>query len=66
MPSHWKVEALEIADRQFVDDFLIAHDFHFYDELHAQLVKRGVATIGLSALKRYAARLREARESRNR
>lgn len=56
----WRVEALEPADRKFVDDFLIGHDFHFYDELQAKLAERGV-TVGLSALQGYARRLRNRR-----
>ena len=64
MPSKWKVEALELVDRKFIDEFLIAHDFHFYDELRAKLAERGV-TLGLRALQGYASRLRYARELGN-
>jgi len=62
-PSKWIIEALPVADRQFVDAFLRDHDFHFYAELKAKLAERGV-TVTVGALQRYAGRMKRARELR--
>jgi hypothetical protein len=62
MPGNkWKVEALPAAERQFIDEYLVTHDFHFLEELCSELARRG-ATITVSSLKGYAKRFRHARE----
>lgn len=57
----WHVEKLERADRDFVDQYLVDHDFHGYDDLVELLRRRGL-DIGVGALKGYSRRLRMRRE----
>lgn len=57
----WTVEKLERADRDFVDQYLIDHDFHGYDDLVELLRGRGLA-VGRDAVKGYGRRLRHRRK----
>jgi hypothetical protein len=58
----WRVEKLERADRDFVDQYLIDHDFHGYDDL-AELLRRRGLDVGVGSLKGYASRLRNQRKA---
>jgi len=57
----WAVERLSGEDRSCVDEYLVAHDFHGFDDLVELMRGRGV-DLGVSALKGYANRLRHRRK----
>jgi Protein of unknown function (DUF3486) len=50
-------EKLPRDDRQFIDEYLVDHDFRGFDDLAKLLHRRGL-DIGVSALKGYSRRLR--------
>jgi hypothetical protein len=50
-------EKLPRADRNFIDEYLVDHDFRGFDYLAKLLHRRGL-DIGISALKGYSRRLR--------
>ncbi|MGA6973512.1 MAG: phage protein Gp27 family protein [Candidatus Binatus sp.] len=54
---NWQIERLPREDRNLVDQYLVDHDFHGYDDLVELLRRRGL-DVGVGALKGYARRFR--------
>jgi hypothetical protein len=57
----WQVESLPREDRDFIDQYLVDHDFHGYDGLRESVRRRGL-DVGVNALQGYGRRLRMRRE----